>query len=188
MSSQSRKVCKIASLSKIRWEFLEIFSSTLWPLSAISLFLFYINVFNLILVFISIYWSIILLFEFLWAFVKKSVVTFSEYGLGGREQCHKKVYKKENLQQSPFENNSQTLVVCSIRLLFSFFRACSLELKLYSGSQLSNRYCSYLALNCLDITSFILIFLPISPWCKCIFQHDSIKCYEYSIIFKFWKV
>ena len=80
------------------------------------------------------------------------------------------------------KHNSQTLVVCSIRLLFSFFRARSLELTLYSGSQLFNRYCLYLALSWLDITNFILIFLPTSPFCKCIFQHDSIKC------FKFWKV
>ena len=35
-----KRLCKIASLSKIRWEFLEIFSSTLWPFSAISLFFF----------------------------------------------------------------------------------------------------------------------------------------------------
>ena len=45
-----------------------------------------------------------LLFEFPWAFVKKSIVTFSEYGSGGREQGHKKIYKQEDLQQIPFEN------------------------------------------------------------------------------------
>ena len=86
------------------------------------------------------------------------------------------------------KHSSQTLVVHSIRFLFSFFRARSLELTLCNGSQLSNHYCSYLTLNCVDITNFILIFLPTSPWSKYIFQHNSIKCYEYSIILKFWKV
>ena len=103
-------------MSKIRWGFLEIFSSTLWLFSAISLYFFYINVFNWFLFssrFIEVsscpfvlspIFLYSLLFEFPWAFVKKSVVTFSEYGWGGREQCHKKVYEQEDLQQIPFEN------------------------------------------------------------------------------------
>ena len=114
-----KSLCKIASLSKIRWESLEIFSSTLWPFSAISLFFFYIIVFNLILVFISIYWSIFLpirTFSYFsifasGAFVKKPVITFSEYGWGGGEQCHKKVYKQEDLQQIPFENITLRLLL-----------------------------------------------------------------------------
>ena len=44
------------------------------------------------------------LFDFPWAFVEKSIVTFSEYGWGGREQCYKKIYKQEDLQQIPFKN------------------------------------------------------------------------------------
>ena len=127
-----------------KWEFLEIFSSTLSPFPAISLFFFtsmcstwflfssrFIEVSSCPFVLSPIFLYFII-FGFLWAFTKKSVVTFSEYELGGREQCHKKVYKQENLQQIPFENNTQTLVVRSIRLLFSFFRARSLELTLYS--------------------------------------------------------
>ena len=111
-----KSLCKIASLLKTRWEFLEIFLSTLWPFSAISFF-FFTWMCSTWFLFLSRFMELsscpfvlspiflyFLLFEFLWAFVKKSVVTFSEYRLGGREHCHKKVYKQEDLQQIHFEN------------------------------------------------------------------------------------
>ena len=196
-----KSFCKIASLSIIRWEFLEIFSATLWPFSAISLFFFYINLFNLILVFISIYWSIFLpirtfsyfsIFPSLWISlsIRKEICRNVFRIRIGRAwaMSQEGLSKRRSTTDSFRKHNSQTLVFRSICLLFSFFIARSLELGLYSGSHISNRYCSYLALSCLDITNFILIFLPTSPWCKCIFQHDSVKCYEYSVIFKFWKV
>ena len=131
-----KSLCKIASLSKIRWEFLEIFSSTLWTFSANSLFLFtsicstwflfssrFIEVSScpFVLSHIFLYF---LHFKFLWAFVKKSVVKFSEYGLGGREQCREKVYKQEDLQQIPFKNI--TLKLWSFAQSAFFF--CSSEL------------------------------------------------------------
>ena len=110
-----KSLCKIASLSKIRWEFLEIFSSTLRP--RLFLYSFLHQVCSTWFLFSSRFIEVsscpfvlspiflyFLPFEFLWAFVKKSVITFSEYRLGRREQCHKKVYKQEDLQQIPFEN------------------------------------------------------------------------------------
>ena len=193
-----KSLCKIASLSKIGWEFLEIVSSTLWPFSAIAWFFFYISVFNLILVFILIYWSIFLPIRTFSCF---SIFPSLSISLSIRKEICRNVFrirmgrawamsqeglsKRRSATDSFRKHNSQTLVVCSIRFLFSFFVARSLEPVLCSGSHLFNCYCSSLALSCLDITNFILIFPPTSPWCKWIFQYDSIKCYEYWIIFKF---
>ena len=107
-----------------------------------------------------------LLFEFLWAFVKKSVVTFSEYRLGGREQCHKKIYKQEDLQQIPFENITPRLWLSAQS---AFFFRSSEPIHLSWLPTVAVNYPTVMP-SCVDITNFILIFLPTSPWCKCIFQ------------------
>ena len=81
------------------------------------------------------------------------------------------------------DTNLRLCFICSVHLLLSYFAVA------FPGSRLSYRSGWHFKLKCVDISNnFILIFAHASTLYKQPFQHNSIKYYEYSSIFKCWKV
>ena len=129
-----------------------------------------------------------LLFEFLLAFVKNFVETFPEYGWrGAREMKQESLYKRRCTTDFLRKHNSKALVVSLIHLPFSLFGARSLELVLFTGSQLTNPSCSYFALNCANMTNFFSFFLqPVLNINK--YSHTTAQDVMDIQLFKFWKI